>query len=85
MTVPNNGYLPLRFYHLKTGEVSDIHGDGLILNKHIRYYCVQSITKLMELTEFGNINIRGAMKKRRKKQNENLVLEKFFEQFARHK
>jgi len=62
LTVPNIGYFPLRFYHLKTGEVSDFHGNGMIMNEHIRYYCVRSITKLMRLTGFGNINIQGAMK-----------------------
>ncbi len=62
VTVPNIGYFPLRFYHLKTGEVSDFHGNGLIMNEHIRYYCVRSITKLIQLAGFGNINVRGAMK-----------------------
>ena len=63
ITVPNIGYYYFRWYHLKSGEMSDFHGNGLIVNEHIRFYGVKSIKKLLELTGFEIINVKGAMKR----------------------
>lgn len=62
VTVPNIGYFKYRFYHLFTGEVSDFHGNGMIVNEHIRYYGVKTISLLLHLTGFKVVNIKGAMK-----------------------
>ena len=43
--------------------MSDFHGNGLIVNEHIRFYGVKSIKKLLELTGFEIINVKGAMKR----------------------
>lgn len=63
ITVPNIGYYYYRYYHLFSGEVSDFHGNGLILNEHIRYYCAKSMNHLLRLTGFGEIKVKGVMKK----------------------
>lgn len=63
VTVPNIGYYFFRWYHLKSGEVSDFHGNGLIINEHIRFYSVKTIRLLLELTGFTVVNVKGARKK----------------------
>jgi len=62
VTVPNIGYFLFRFYHMFYGEVSDFHGNGMIVNEHIRYYSVKSLKNLLKLTGFGNIRVKGTMK-----------------------
>ena len=62
ITVPNIGYYVYRYYHLTSGEVSDFHGNGLIVNEHIRYYSSESMSKILKLTGFKIERIRGCMK-----------------------
>ncbi|GAX62918.1 methyltransferase type 11 [Candidatus Scalindua japonica] len=62
VTIPNSGYFYYRYYHLVTGGVSDFHGNGMIVDEHIRYYCERQIMKMMQLTGFGHIRIKGVMK-----------------------
>ncbi len=62
VTVPNIGYHVYRYYHLISGEVSDFHGNGLIVNEHIRYYGRDSLAKLLELTGFSVVRVLGCMK-----------------------
>ena len=63
VTIPNIGYFHCRLYHLTSGEFSDFHGNGLIVNEHIRFYGVKTIRRLIELSGFKVVNIRGARKK----------------------
>lgn len=62
VTVPNIGYYYYRYHHLISGEVSDFHGNGLIVNEHIRYYGKKSICHLLELAGFEVDEIKGAIK-----------------------
>ena len=62
VTVPNIGYYYFRWYHLKSGEMSDFTGNGLIVNEHIRFYSVKAIRLLLQLTGFKVVNVRGAQK-----------------------
>ena len=62
VTIPNIGYFIFRYYHMVTGEVSDFHGNGMIVNEHIRFYSVKSMVSLLKLTGFGDIKVRGALK-----------------------
>lgn len=69
VTVPNIGYYVYRLYHLFTGEVSDFHGNGLIVNEHIRYYSGKSLVHLIKLAGFEVVRIRGCMKNKVMKNN----------------
>ncbi len=63
VTVPNIGYFPYRWYHFKSGEMTDFHGNGMILNEHIRFYGVKTLRMLLEVTGFEVVNVKGARKK----------------------
>ena len=63
ITVPNIGYFPCRWYHLKSGEMSDFHGNGMIVNEHIRFYSTRSLKILLEAGGFEVVTIKGCMKK----------------------
>lgn len=63
ITVPNIGYFPCRWYHLKSGEMSDFHGNGMIVNEHIRFYSKKSLKMLLEVGGFEVVSIKGCMKK----------------------
>lgn len=63
ITVPNIGYYFFRWYHLKSGEMSDFHGNGMIVNEHIRFYGIKSLKILLEAGGFEIVSIKGCMKK----------------------
>jgi SAM-dependent methyltransferase len=63
VTVPNIGYFACRLYHLRSGEMTDFHGNGVVLSEHIRFFGTKTMAHLLELTGFDVVRVRGAMKR----------------------
>jgi SAM-dependent methyltransferase len=63
VTVPNIGYYQYRLLHL-FGTFTDLHGNGLVVDEHIRFYTQASMRKLIETCGFTIKQIKGAMKRK---------------------
>lgn len=61
VTIPNIGYYQYRLLHL-SGKFTDFHGNGLILDEHIRFYTQESMTRIIEVCGFTVGGMRGALK-----------------------
>ena len=62
VTVPNIGCWHYRLLHL-LGTFTDLHGNGLIVDEHIRFYTRQSLSKILGLCGFQVLRVRGAAKR----------------------
>lgn len=61
ITVPNIGCWHYRLLHL-FGTFTDLHGNGLIVDEHIRFYTKRSMTQIIELCGFAIERALGAAK-----------------------
>lgn len=63
ISIPNIGYFESRFYLFKKGELNDFSGSGKILTEHIRFFGAKSIIKILTISGFKVVRIKGVMKK----------------------
>jgi len=61
VSVPNTGYFKIRLAIL-FGTFNDFHGNGIIVDEHIRFYTKKSIAKLVKLCGFECQSIIGVSK-----------------------
>jgi SAM-dependent methyltransferase len=62
VTVPNVAYYQYRLLHL-WGKFTDLHGNGLIVDEHIRFYTQDSMARIIELCGFTVQRTKGALKR----------------------